>query len=295
MRIANHDNRAVLLVSDEQAIDIHQASQGTFGPTIADVYQRWEEFSAWASGASGVSSGETVSIDRAKLGPPSPEPQQIFAIGLNYQAHQKEVGYQVTTELPPVFTKWRSALTGPDTEVTLPHGGNTDWECELVVVMGQGGRHIAPEHAWSHVAGLTIGQDLSERIRQRFGQAPQYSLGKSFAGFAPTGPWLVTPDEFDNPDAIRLGSEIDGQVQQDGTTADMICPVPQLIEYLSKIVEFRPGDIIFTGTPSGVGMGQDPKRFLKPGEHLRSWIEGIGEITTTFRAGAPEDSGVPIR
>jgi 2-keto-4-pentenoate hydratase/2-oxohepta-3-ene-1,7-dioic acid hydratase in catechol pathway len=291
MRIANHDNRAVLIVSEDQALDIHTASDGAFGPDMAGIYNNWAAFTAWAASAP-HSGGHT--IDRSKLGAPSPEPQQIFAIGLNYQAHQKEAGYKVTTELPPVFTKWRSALTGPDTEVVLPHGGNTDWECELVVIIGQGGRNIAPENAWKHVAGLTIGQDFSERIRQQFGQAPQYSLGKSFAGFAPTGPWLVTPDEFENPDAIKLGSDIDGQVQQNGTTADMICPVPQLIEFLSKIVEFRPGDIIFTGTPSGVGMGQDPKRFLQPGEHLRSWIEGIGEINTTFRAGRPEESGVPV-
>ena len=290
MRIANHDNKAVLLTSDDSGIDIHEASGGKFGPDIQSVYDNWSAFSAWASSASGSS----LAIDRAKLAAPSPEPQQIFAIGLNYQAHQKEAGYKVTTELPPVFTKWRSSLTGPDTQVTLPHGGNVDWECELVVVIGEGGRNISATNAWDHVAGLTIGQDFSERIRQQFGQAPQYSLGKSFAGFAPTGPWLVTPDEFSNPDAIRLGSDIDGEVQQNGTTADMICPVPQLLEFLSKIVEFRPGDLIFTGTPSGVGMGQNPKRFLKPGENLRSWIEGIGEIHSTFRAGKPEESGVPI-
>jgi len=290
MRIANHDNKAVLLTSDDSGIDIHEASGGKFGPDIQSVYDNWSAFSAWASSASGSS----LAIDRAKLAAPSPEPQQIFAIGLNYQAHQKEAGYKVTTELPPVFTKWRSSLTGPDTQVTLPHGGNVDWECELVVVIGEGGRNISAANAWDHVAGLTIGQDFSERIRQQFGQAPQYSLGKSFAGFAPTGPWLVTPDEFSNPDAVRLGSDIDGEVQQNGTTADMICPVPQLLEFLSKIVEFRPGDLIFTGTPSGVGMGQNPKRFLKPGENLRSWIEGIGEIHSTFRAGKPEESGVPI-
>jgi len=290
MRIANHDNKAVLLTSDDSGIDIHEASGGKFGPDIQSVYDNWSAFSAWASSASGSS----LAIDRAKLAAPSPEPQQIFAIGLNYQAHQKEAGYKVTTELPPVFTKWRSSLTGPDTQVTLPHGGNVDWECELVVVIGEGGRNISAANAWKHVAGLTIGQDFSERIRQQFGQAPQYSLGKSFAGFAPTGPWLVTPDEFSNPDAVRLGSDIDGEVQQNGTTADMICPVPQLLEFLSKIVEFRPGDLIFTGTPSGVGMGQNPKRFLKPGENLRSWIEGIGEIHSTFRAGKPEESGVPI-
>jgi 2-keto-4-pentenoate hydratase/2-oxohepta-3-ene-1,7-dioic acid hydratase in catechol pathway len=291
MRIANHKDRAVLLTSDDAGIDVHDASGGKFGPDIASLYREWSAFSAWASGAV---TGETISVTRAHLGAPSPEPEQIFAIGLNYQAHQKEAGYKVTTELPPVFTKWRSSLTGPDTEVTLPAGGNVDWECELVVVIGKGGRNISPANAWDHVAGVTIGQDFSERIRQQFGQAPQYSLGKSFAGFAPTGPWLVSPDEFADPNSIRLGSDIDGQVQQNGTTADMICPVPQLLEFLSKIVEFRPGDIIFTGTPAGVGMGQDPKRFLKPGENLRSWIEGIGEIHSTFRAGKPEESGVPI-
>jgi 2-keto-4-pentenoate hydratase/2-oxohepta-3-ene-1,7-dioic acid hydratase in catechol pathway len=291
MRIANHKDRAVLLTSDDAGIDVHDASGGKFGPDIASLYREWSAFSAWASGAV---TGETISVTRAHLGAPSPEPEQIFAIGLNYQAHQKEAGYKVTTELPPVFTKWRSSLSGPDTEVVLPDRGNVDWECELVVVIGKGGRNISPEKAWDHVAGLTIGQDFSERIRQQFGQAPQYSLGKSFAGFAPTGPWLVSPDEFADPNSIRLGSDINGEVQQNGTTADMICPVPQLLEFLSKIVEFRPGDLIFTGTPSGVGIGQDPKRFLKPGENLRSWIEGIGEIHSTFRAGKPEESGVPI-
>lgn len=291
MRIANHNDRAVLLTSDDAGIDVHDASGGKFGPDIASLYRDWVAFSSWASGEV---SGETISVKRAHLRAPSPEPEQIFAIGLNYQAHQKEAGYKVTTELPPVFTKWRSSLSGPDTEVVLPDRGNVDWECELVVVIGKGGRNISPENAWDHVAGLTIGQDFSERIRQQFGQAPQYSLGKSFAGFAPTGPWLVSPDEFADPNSIRLGSDINGEVQQNGTTADMICPVPQLLEFLSKIVEFRPGDLIFTGTPSGVGIGQDPKRFLKPGEKLRSWIEGIGEIHSTFRAGKPEESGVPI-
>ena len=291
MRLANLKNRAVLITSDDQGIDIHEASSGKFGPNIADIYKDWAEFTAWASN---VKQAGNIAIDQAQLGAPSPEPEQIFAIGLNYQAHQKEAGYKVTTELPPVFTKWRSSLSGPNTEVILPDRGSVDWECELVVIIGVGGRNIAPENAWQHVAGLTIGQDLSERKRQQFGQAPQYSLGKSFGGFAPTGPWLVTPDQFADPNSIKLGSDIDGMPQQNGTTKDMICPVPQLLEFLSKIIEFRPGDIIFTGTPSGVGMGQDPKRFLKPGENLRSWIEGIGEINTTFRAGKPAESGVPI-
>jgi 2-keto-4-pentenoate hydratase/2-oxohepta-3-ene-1,7-dioic acid hydratase in catechol pathway len=277
MRIANLKNRAVLLTSDDLAIDIHDASSGKFGPNIAGIYENWVEFTAWASN---VKETGNISIDQSQLGAPSPEPEQIFAIGLNYQAHQKEAGYKVTTELPPVFTKWRSSLSGPNTEVTLPDRGNVDWECELVVIIGVGGRNIAPENAWQHVAGLTIGQDLSERKRQQFGQAPQYSLGKSFGGFAPTGPWLVTPDQFADPNSIKLGSDIDGMPQQNGTTQDMICPVPQLLEFLSKIIEFRPG-------------GQDPKRFLKPGENLRSWIEGIGEINTTFRAGKPAESGVP--
>src|SRR6185436_5052317 len=134
------------------------------------------------------------------------------------------------------------------------------------------------DQAWSHVAGVTVGQDLSERISQMAGPAPQFSLGKSFPRFAPTGPWLVTPDELDDPDDLELGARIDGEVVQRDRTSRLIFPVAQLVAHLSEVLTLLPGDLLFTGTPAGVGMGREPARYLAPGETLVSWIEGVGEI-----------------
>jgi 2-keto-4-pentenoate hydratase/2-oxohepta-3-ene-1,7-dioic acid hydratase in catechol pathway len=139
------------------------------------------------------------------------------------------------------------------------------------------------------VAGLTVGQDLSERVSQLAGPAPQFGLGKSFAGFGPVGPWLVTPDEFENPDDLELGCSIDGEQVQKGRTSELIFSVPQLIEGLSRTVALLPGDVIFTGTPAGVGLGRNPQRFIQPGETLVSWVEGIGELRQSFiSAGSDE-------
>lgn len=282
MRIANHHSRAVLLTSDEAGIDIHTASGGRFGPDLAPLYNDWEAFTAWAQGLSGVEAD--VSVDRSLLGSPSPAPRQIFAIGLNYSAHAKESGFEEPDQLPPVFTKFVSALTGPDTQVVLPEGGNTDWEVELVAVIGKEASNVSAAEAWDYVAGLSIGQDLSERVSQLRGPAPQFGLGKSFPGFAPVGPWLVTPDSFGNPDDLELGCSLDGEELQKGRTSELIFSVPALIQGLSQTVTLLPGDIIFTGTPSGVGVGRNPQRFIQSGETLVSRIEGIGEITQTFVA-----------
>lgn len=163
--------------------------------------------------------------------------------------------------LPPVFTKFVSSLTGPDTVVALPPEGSVDWEVELVVVIGATARTVPETDAWEYVAGLTIGQDLSERVSQLAGPAPQFSLGKSLPGFAPTGPWLVTPDEFHNPDDVALGCSLDGEMVQNGRTADLI----------------------FTGTPAGVGLGRTPPRYIGSGQRLESWVEGVGVMTQSFR------------
>lgn len=282
MRIANHDNRAVLLSSDEAGIDIHTASEGRFGPDLSSVYNDWEAFEAWAQAHASGSSD--VVIDRSLLGSPSPAPRQVFAIGLNYTAHAKESGFAVPEQLPPVFTKYVSAITGPDTVVTLPEGGNTDWEVELVAVIGKEATNVPEAEAWDYVAGLSIGQDISERLSQLRGPAPQFGLGKSFPGFAPIGPWLVTPGEFENPDDLALGCSLDGEEIQKGRTSELIFSVPALIQGLSQTVTLLPGDIIFTGTPAGVGVGRSPQRFIQPGEVLVSRIEGIGEITQSFVA-----------
>lgn len=283
MRFANHDGRATIVLNDTTGIDVESASNGKFGPDLASIYGLWDLFVDWAATVDPTGNG--VTLDRSRLGSPSPEPRQIFAIGLNYRDHAAESGFDLPDQLPPVFTKFRSSLTGPDTTVALPDGGHTDWEVELVVVIGRETTGVDTTEAWGSVAGLAVGQDLSERISQLQGPAPQFSFGKSYAGFAPVGPWLVTPDELSDPDNLELGCAIDGEVVQHGRTSDLIFGVPELISTLSHGVTLYPGDLIFTGTPSGVGLGREPQRFLRPGEELRSWVEGIGEIRQVFTAG----------
>jgi len=280
VRIANHDGRAVLLLTDEKAADIANASAGRFGPDPQTVFDAWDEFVAWAA-SSGVEAD--VAIDRTRLGSPSPHPSQVVAIGLNYADHAAETGYPVPTTLPPVFTKFPSAITGPYGEISLPPGGHTDWEVEVVAVIGREAHRISVDEAWSHVAGLAVGQDLSERVSQMAGPAPQFGLAKSFPGFAPIGPWLVTPDEFDDPDDLGLGCAVDGETVQNGRTSNLIFSIPRLVAHLSAVITLRPGDVVFTGTPHGVGLGMDPPRFLRSGQTLRTWVEGIGELGHTFR------------
>lgn len=286
MRIANYDNRAVLVTGEtgaEQVLDIAELSKGQFGPDLPSVYRSWDKANVWLASSSYADHPATP-LDRSKLGAPSPEPRQVFAVGLNYHAHAAESRFDSPTDLPPVFTKYVSSFTGPDTDVIIPDGGNVDWEVELVAVIGRETRNIDESDAWSYVAGLTAGQDISERISQLRGPAPQFGLGKSFAGFSPQGPWLVTPDEFDNPDDLELGCTINGEEMQKGRTRDLIFPVPKLIATLSHTVTLYPGDVIFTGTPAGVGVGREPKRFLQVGETLDSWITGIGQLHQHFVA-----------
>jgi 2-keto-4-pentenoate hydratase/2-oxohepta-3-ene-1,7-dioic acid hydratase in catechol pathway len=170
------------------------------------------------------------------------------------------------------------------TEVVLPEGGHTDWEVELVAVIGKRARNISEADAWDHVAGLSVGQDLSERITQAAGPSPQFSLGKSLPGFGPTGPWLVTTDELDDPADLELGCSINGEQMQKGRTRDLIFSVPAMISRLSQRLPLLPGDVLFTGTPAGVGLGRDPQRFLAPGDELVSYVCGIGELRQRFVA-----------
>ncbi|MEE2058080.1 fumarylacetoacetate hydrolase family protein [Rhodococcus artemisiae] len=286
MRIANIDNRAALVIGDESSergVDLAHASGGRFGPDLPAVYQAWDAVTAWVADQDLTAlADDSFAIDRTLLGAPSPAPRQVFAVGLNYHAHAAESGFDSPTHLPPVFTKYASSFTGPDTDVVIPTGGNVDWEVELVAVIGRETSNIDAADAWAHVAGLTAGQDISERITQTRGPAPQFGLGKSFAGFSPQGPWLVTPDEFTNPDDLELGCTIDGEEVQKGRTRDLIFPVSELIATLSRNVTLYPGDVIFTGTPAGVGVGREPQRFLQAGEKLDSWIDGIGQLHQRF-------------
>lgn len=274
MRIANLAGRLVVLLP-EGAVDVDRASGGRFSSDVQDVYAHWDDFRAWASS---VDASVAVAFDERDLGAPVPRPGQVFAVGLNYSDHAVESGMPAPTQAPPVFTKFASCITGPYSEVVLPHGGNVDWEVELVAVIGRRAKDVRAADAWDHIAGLTAGQDLSERLLQMAATPPQFSLGKSYPGFGPLGPVLVTPDEFADPDDLALSCAIDGEVVQSGRTSQMIFSVSRLIAHLSAVATLEPGDVIFTGTPSGVGQARTPQRFLLDGEELVSEIEGIGTL-----------------
>lgn len=277
MRLADHDGRATLLV-EGGGIDVATASGGRFGPDIQALYDEWPAFVAFAGGLAG--SEPTAAVDEARFGNPVPRPRQVFAIGLNYRAHAAESGVEPPT-VPAVFTKFPACLTGPGAEVALP-SGNVDWEVELVAVIGVRADRVAEADGWAHVAGVTVGQDLSERVVQ-FAAGGQFCLGKSYRGFGPMGPVLVTPDELDDPDDLALGCAVDGEVVQQSRTSDMVFPVPRLVAELSAVVPLLPGDVLFTGTPEGVGARRSPARFLRPGQALESWVDGVGRLAVSLR------------
>jgi 2,4-diketo-3-deoxy-L-fuconate hydrolase len=203
---------------------------------------------------------------------------KLICIGLNYSDHAAEAGMQVPPE-PVVFNKWTSAIVGPDDTVEIPRGSvKTDWEVELGVVIGLGGRYIAEADAMKHVAGYCVVNDVSEREFQ-IERSGTWDKGKGCDTFGPLGPWLVTADEVPNPQALHLWLEVDGKRYQDGNTATMVYQVPFLISYLSRFMSLQSGDVISTGTPPGVGMGQKPPVFLRAGQTMRLGIDGLGTQT----------------
>ena len=272
MRVARVDGRLSLL-ADDGAVDVNTASGGRFPADPDAVFDQWDELREWASDRGGQGA-EPYSRDQ--LGAPVLNPKQVFAIGLNYRDHAKESGVSVPSA-PAVFTKFATCLTGPYDTVRLP-SDKVDWEVELVVVIGRRAWQVTEESAWSHVAGLTVGQDLSERTVQLVGPVPQFSLGKSYPGFGPIGPAIVTPDELADPDDLSLFCALDEELLQKGRTGDMVFSVPELIARLSAVCPLLPGDLIFTGTPPGVGMARTPARYLTGDSTLVSAIDGIGEL-----------------
>ncbi|HEN4997074.1 TPA: fumarylacetoacetate hydrolase family protein [Klebsiella aerogenes] len=202
---------------------------------------------------------------------------KFICIGLNYADHAAETGADIPQE-PVVFSKWTSAVVGPNDNVIIPRGSQkTDWEVELGVVIGKGGRYIDERDAMQHVAGYCVINDLSEREYQ-IERGGTWDKGKGCDTFGPTGPWLVTADEIPDPNALNLWLEVDGKRYQDGNTRTMIFKVPYIISYLSRFMSLQPGDVISTGTPPGVGMGQKPQPvYLRAGQTIRLGIEGLGE------------------
>jgi len=211
-----------------------------------------------------------------RIGPPVGQVGKLVCIGLNYTDHAAELGVEPPDD-PVVFLKATSAINGPHDPVILPRGSQKgDWEVELGIVVGRRAKYVSEAQALRHVAGYTIVNDVSERALQ-LERSGQWTKGKSCDTFAPIGPWLVTPDEVGDVQALDLSVEVNGERVQSGTTARMIFPVARIVSYLSELMVLEPGDIIATGTPPGVGMGHKPPRFLKDGDEMVLRITGLGE------------------
>jgi 2,4-diketo-3-deoxy-L-fuconate hydrolase len=272
MRIASDAGR-LILVEDGRSLDVAVASGGRFGPDPDDAYACWDEFVEWANNHAPKPS-EPLSI--SYLNAPVREPSQVFAIGFNYVDHAAETDVAIP-DSPDVLTKFQTCLSGPTAPIELP-SPRVDWQVELVVVIGRRAEGVRPEQAWSHVAGLTVGQDISDRSAELSGTGRLSSLDKSYPGFGPIGPWVVTLDEFDDPDDLRLECSVDGRVLQRSRTSQMIFPVPELVSRISAVCPLLPGDVIFTGSPVGVAVARTRTEWLVPGTTLVSEIEGIGQL-----------------
>jgi 2-keto-4-pentenoate hydratase/2-oxohepta-3-ene-1,7-dioic acid hydratase in catechol pathway len=215
----------------------------------------------------------------ASLLPPTPPPEKIFCIGLNYRDHALETGSEIPSE-PVVFSKFNTALVGHGDTIELPKvADQVDYEAELVVVVGRSARHVSADDAMDHVYGYACGHDVSARDWQKGRPGGQWLLGKTFDTFAPVGPCVVPACEIPDPGNLPIRMLLNGEVVQDSTTAQLIFDIPTLIAHLSTIVTLKPGDLIFTGTPPGVGAARTPPLFLKPGDECSVEIDGIGTLT----------------
>jgi len=272
LRFASRNGRAHLVVGpDHRLVDLETASGGKFSSEPIDAFRRWKELRAFAATVPD-NAGDPCDIN--SLDAPSPWPSQVFGIGLNYRSHAEESGLPIPGT-PLTFTKYSSSIAHGNADIPLV-GSSVDWEVELVVVIADGGRNIAPENAWDHVAGIAVGQDISDRALQFASQPPQFSLGKSRKNYSPFGPWLVDAADVSQRDGLHMTCTLNGEVVQDTSTDDLIFSVSDIISYLSGIVQLLPGDVIYTGTPGGVGVSRKPAVFLKHGDVLVSTIDGIG-------------------
>lgn len=275
LRFASRNGRAHLVVGpDNRLVDLETASGGKFTSEPIESFRRWKELRTFAAT---IPEGSGELCDVNLLDAPSPWPTQVFGIGLNYRSHAEESGLPIPTS-PLTFTKYTSSVAHGNADIPLV-GSSIDWEVELVVVIAEGGRNIATENAWDYVAGIAVGQDISDRALQFASQPPQFSLGKSRRNYSPFGPWLIDAADVPQRDALHMTCTLNGETVQDTSTDDLIFNVSDIVSYLSGIVQLLPGDVIFTGTPGGVGVSRKPAVFLKPGDVLVSTIDGIGTTT----------------
>jgi 2,4-diketo-3-deoxy-L-fuconate hydrolase len=270
-RLANIDDRAAL-VSDENYYDLEKISQGNFSQDPMQALEALSELSALGAQLDNFeASGQLADVE---LGPPVPNPKNCYAVGLNYRNHAEESNMAMPP-VPMVFTKHTSCISGPTADIEM-RSDYVDYEAELVAVIGKPGKDIAKETAWQHVAGLCVGQDISDRPMQFSAAPPQFNLGKSFDTFGPIGPVLTSLESLQDYHSMEIQCNVSGEVRQKDNVSDLIFDIPYLIAYLSEIVTLKTGDIIFTGTPAGVGVIDG--KYLRDGDMLTTSIEGLGTL-----------------
>ncbi|MDO4571558.1 MAG: fumarylacetoacetate hydrolase family protein [Planctomycetia bacterium] len=277
------ENRVVPVLDAGRAlIDLDRAFDGIpLSPIEILLSEDWRQ----RVEALGNEAGELPCVPRESVRwmSPVPEPQKIICVGLNYADHAKETGDE-TPKIPMIFNKFPTALAAHEEEIELPAAAaQVDYEAELVVVIGRGGREIKREDAMDAVLGYCCGNDVSARDWQFLPPAKQWLVGKTFDKFAPVGPLLVSRDEIPNLHDLRIAMRLNGETLQEASTRDLIFDIPFLIEWISRVCTLLPGDLIFTGTPPGVGMGRSPQIFLKDGDVCEVEIEGVGLLKNRFR------------
>ena len=282
MRFANVSGRACMVL-DGRAVDIKKASGGALSadPMATADLANHAPLRALAAEADPAAWPE---LDEASLGPPVPRPGKIIAMALNYRGHAEEAGLAIPTE-PHVMAKVPTCICGPYDDVPIGDLRMVDYEVELVVAVGRRCKGVPAGDAWQFISGLTCGNDVSDRNEQFRPPVRQFSLAKSYDAFGPIGPTMITPDEVADPDDLALSCRVDGEVRQRARTSDFIFDVGYLMAWLSRYVSLEVGDLIFTGTPGGVGDSMDPPTYLRHGQAVEIEIEGIGTLRNRIVAG----------
>ena len=272
-RLGVRDGRAVL-IDNGQSIDVATRSAGRFDEDIMALYRAWDTFAPWAGEQRASSSDPWVRDE--DLGLCVPRPRNVFAIGVNYRDHIAEAHMEIP-QRPMVFAKFPACLADGNAPIPLT-SNRVDWEAELVAVVGRGGKNIAAKNWHGVIAGVTVGQDISDRRCQFGDKPPQFSMGKSAEAFGPIGPSVVSLGTLPDPLDLAISCSINGEVMQASRTSQMIFDLGALVAFISQWVPLEPGDLIFTGTPGGTGGLRDPRRYLAPGDELTTAIEHIGAI-----------------
>ena len=269
-KLGSNSGRAIF-IKDDKYYDVNTISNGDISSNSLKALSDTEKLSQLYINLNDYEpSGNLSDIN---LDPPI-IPTNVFAVGLNYKKHAEEANLEIPP-FPMIFTKHSTCISGPKSDICLK-SEMVDYEAELVFVIGKGGKDISKEDAWQHVAGLCVGQDISDRPVQFHATPPQFNLGKSFDTFGPIGPYLVSTDLFDNKESLKLQCWVNDELRQETLTNDLIFDIPYLISYISEFITLNTGDVIFTGTPEGVGATQG--KFLKDGDILKTSIEGIGTL-----------------